>query len=37
LLSNKELRDIAAREKEGGNKDVLMQWQIDKKNKEFMN
>jgi dsRNA-specific ribonuclease len=26
LLSNKELRDIAAREKEGGNVGVLMQW-----------
>jgi hypothetical protein len=26
LLSNKELREIAAKEKEGGNVGVLMQW-----------
>jgi dsRNA-specific ribonuclease len=36
-LSNKELREISAKEKEGGNVGVLMQWQIDKKQKEFMN
>jgi dsRNA-specific ribonuclease len=37
LLTNKELREISAKEKEGGNVGVLMQWQIDKKQKEFMN